>query len=135
MKQKGFTLIELLVVIAIIGILAAVVLINLSSARLKSRDARRIADVNQINKALEVYLSDCGQYPADPLSTGSNDGCPAGVKFGDYMGTIPTDPSTGAPYGYTDDPVNNTFTLSFTLEGQVDNYGPGAHTLTPAGIQ
>ena len=54
--KKGFTLIELLVVIAIIGILASIVLASLNTARIKSRDARRIADIKQIQIALELYF-------------------------------------------------------------------------------
>src|SRR5690348_4644911 len=123
-KQQGFTLIELLVVIAIIGILAAVVLINVSSARLKARDARRISDINEIHKALETYLNDCNQYPAEPLTPDSADGCPAGIKFSDYMQVIPKDPN-GADYEYHYDASTNTFSLKFTLEDKVDTYGPG----------
>ncbi len=60
---SGFTLIELLVVIAIISILASVVLASLNTAREKSRDAKRISDVNQIRIALELYFDDNDGYP------------------------------------------------------------------------
>lgn len=63
-NKKGFTLIELLVVIAIIGILASVVLASLNSARRKSRDARRIADIKQLQLALELYFDATRAYPA-----------------------------------------------------------------------
>jgi len=62
-KKRGFTLIELLIVIAIIGILASFVMVALSSARAKARDTRRIEEVAQIAKALDVYYATYGRYP------------------------------------------------------------------------
>ncbi|MCX6797480.1 MAG: prepilin-type N-terminal cleavage/methylation domain-containing protein [Candidatus Doudnabacteria bacterium] len=59
----GFTLIELLVVISIIGLLASVVLVSLNSARAKARNAKRVADLSQIQKALELYYNDNNGYP------------------------------------------------------------------------
>lgn len=67
--KKGFTLIELLVVIAIIGLLASVVLLALNSARAKSRDAKRIADVRQLASALELYFNDVSAYPSRGYSS------------------------------------------------------------------
>jgi type II secretion system protein G len=63
-KQKGFTLVELLVVISIIGLLASIVLVALNGARSKARDAKRIADLSQISKALELYYNANNAYPA-----------------------------------------------------------------------
>lgn len=62
--QAGFTLIELLVVIAVIGILASVIMVSLNSARAKARDVRRMADLGEIRKAIELYYDDRGYYPA-----------------------------------------------------------------------
>lgn len=70
-RNLGFTLIELLVVISIIGVLAAVVLVSLNSARAKGRDARRMADMHQIANALSLYYSNNNAYPpVNPAAQG-----------------------------------------------------------------
>lgn len=66
--RNGFTLIELLVVIAIVGILASVILASLNQSRVRARDAKRISELQEINKALDMYYSDHGRYPPISMS-------------------------------------------------------------------
>jgi prepilin-type N-terminal cleavage/methylation domain-containing protein len=61
-NKNGFTLIEIMVVIAIIGILAQMILISVSMARSRARDALRKNDLRVISTALEMYYNDHGTY-------------------------------------------------------------------------
>lgn len=62
-KRKGFTLIELLVVLFIIGLLATLVIVNVSSARVTARDTKRKANLKTIQNAIEMYNQRTGRYP------------------------------------------------------------------------
>ena len=96
--KYGFTLIELLVVIAIIGILASVVLASLNTARRKSRDARRLADIKQIQVALELYFDAKGEYPDATANLAGADACGTGSRC---MPAVPNDPvGTAVAYPY-----------------------------------
>jgi len=55
--NKAFTLIELLIVITIIGLLASLVMVSVGTVRTRARDAKRIADMNDFQKALALYAS------------------------------------------------------------------------------
>lgn len=56
-NTAGFTIIELLIVAAIIGLLSAVVLQSLNTARQRSRNATRLSQIDQINKAMELFAT------------------------------------------------------------------------------
>jgi len=94
-KRTGFTLIELLVVITIMGILMGILLVSYQGARVSARDGKRKADLEQIRSALQMYHSDCGQYPAGISYTGGSltsitPPCPSSSVT--YMTQIPQDP-------------------------------------------
>src|SRR3989338_5030242 len=66
---QGFTLIELLVVLSIISLLSSIVFSNFANQRAKARDARRVTELIQIRKALDLYYdANLGKYPAFPSS-------------------------------------------------------------------
>jgi prepilin-type N-terminal cleavage/methylation domain-containing protein len=105
MKKKGFTLIELLVVIAIIGILSSVVVVSLNSARMKARDAKRVADLGQIKTALGLYFDSYQQYPADLTSLSS-----------EFLAAQPVPPNVGESYSYAVSTDGLSYHLGATME-------------------
>lgn len=59
---RGFTLIELLVVIAIIGVLSAVVISSLNSARSKAKDTLIKQEFSQIATLMALNYDEYGSY-------------------------------------------------------------------------
>jgi type II secretion system protein G len=124
-KQGGFTLLELLIVIVIIGILALLIIPNITSAPKKARDTKRKTDITTVRKGLEEYFVNNNVYPnaLTDLQTGS----------APIIKTIPTDPKNGNPsyyaYTYTPANTNTTYTLSACLENDQDN---GDNVIAPA---
>ncbi len=139
-NKKAFTLIELLVVIAIIGILATLAVVALQQARKNARDAKRIADVKQIQTALELYYNQVGSYPELASITANNSIEHNGTV---YMAIFPSAPtpadgncnSSTNQYSYTPTgTANSSYQLSFCLGNQVGNINQGEKCATPAGI-
>lgn len=58
-EKRGFTLIELIVSIAILAILVAVLVVAINPAEqlARSRDAKRVADLDALKSALNLYLA------------------------------------------------------------------------------
>jgi len=141
--KQGFTLIELLVVIAIIGLLSTMAVVSLNSARVKARDARRLADVKQLSTAIELEAanSNTSSY-ATVLAS-----CPAEAAKTTTCGTITNlnfanviDPSAGGTgtacatggaavcdYAMGTAPTATTYDICFYLE-------TGAGSLSAAGM-
>ena len=119
-NKKGFTLVELLVVISIIGILTVISLASFTSAQVKARDAQRKSDLEQMSKALMLYYSDTGTFPAT-FGFGNDD---PGFVSDDgntiYMRKTPQDPKyPSSSYIYKTD--GNSFNLFANLENTKDS--------------
>ena len=149
--RKGFTLIEILIVVAIIAILASVVIVGLGPTQQAGRDARRLADLHEIQNAIELYYNKCGFYPGGAVSGAAcatalpaADAFPAGNAQTSVYGAVakeiigaalgvnnmPQDPASGKSYMYRVNPAASptTYIIAANLESSGNasftNYNP-----------
>ena len=135
---NAFTLVELLIVIAIIGILTTLIVLSLQNVRRSARDAKRIADINQLQLALELYISDNGFYPpninfGESLSSGE-------VIYMEEVPQAPTPPdgdcdSITNEYSYISIGADNSsYTISFCLGNNTGSLPAGKVVASPQSL-
>lgn len=109
--KKAFSFIELIVVVTIIAVISLVGVISYGPAQKKSRDSRRISDLEKIRMALEMVRQVGTTYPS------ASGGIPNGLVPG-YLQTYPTDPKPGSPYLYT-----RVTPYTYYLDAQMEDLG------------
>lgn len=103
-REHGFTFIELMLVIVILGVLASLLTGNFITSLKKGRDARRKTDLENIQKAIELFYEDKREYPTFSLPFGDQL-CETNPSNGSrvYMQKVPSDPTAGNSYLYESD--------------------------------
>jgi len=120
-KSGGFTLLELLIAIIIFAVLSAMISGSFFLSLKKGRDSRRKTDLEQIQKAIEMFYEDQKAYPSfDIFATSNLKLCQTKIASDcgtekTYMQKIPNDPFTNKTYAYVSS-SNQTYGLYACLE-------------------
>lgn len=131
--QKGFTLIEIVLVITLIGLMATLLITLVNPVRQfqKSNDAKRKADLHQMQAAFELYHADQTAYPASLPACGSS--LTQGTVT--YLQKVPCDPKNVSQfqYYYLYDPPTDTYKLITCLENLTDPQKDQTNAPIPGG--
>ena len=101
--NPGFTLVEILVVVVILGILASVVIIELTQASTETKETRLHQELQTIRSQIELYkvnhndnLPSAGTASfAQAMTSQTNINGAVGTNYGPYIERIPTNPFNG----------------------------------------
>lgn len=106
-KQDGFTLFELLVSISIIAVMTAVAIVSFGGLNKKTRDSRRMSDLEKIRLTLEATRQVGNTYPSNlSVLVGSS-----------LLEKVPTDPKgVGYTYAYSVGSSSYTYVLCAHME-------------------
>jgi general secretion pathway protein G len=126
-KEAGVTLVEMMVVIVIIGLVTAIVVINVLPSQDVARVEKARADIRVIEQALELYRLDYSRYPEmerglDSLLNPTEE-ADAPVQRAAYIRRLPNDP-WGRPYEYVIPGEHGAYDI-YTLGADAQEGGEG----------
>ena len=127
LKAKGFTLVEILIVVVILGILAAIVIPQFTSASEAAKASSLVTQLQSLRSQIELYqLQHNGNYPG---VNAAGTGLESSADFwADLTGTTDVDgaaATTGQTYGpYLQKEITNPFedvnTIVADVTGDLD---------------
>ncbi len=100
-RKNAFTLVEILIVVVILGILAAIVVPQFTSAADEARESNIASQVSSVQSQIELFRQREGSYPTlAQLQAAPTDGTLGGT-FGvlvdnEYLRSSPRHPNPGA---------------------------------------
>lgn len=110
--KAGFTIVELIIVISVIAALAAIVIANYNGAQARSRDARRISNLQSISEAITSYRLKYNDQLTSATCTGGSNG--GGSGWFNYIGGT-----------YTKDILSCLTDANYLDQTYVDPFGCG----------
>ena len=127
--QKGLTLVELMVVIVILGLLSAIIVINVIPAGDEAAVQKARTDIAVLENALEQYRLNMMSYPTTEQGLEALVEAPANVsrpemyRPGGYIRSLPEDP-WGNPYQYQRPGTNGEYDIfSYGADGEEGGEG------------
>jgi len=135
--KSGFTLVEILIVVVILGILAAIVIPQFTSASTEAKEANLVSNLQAVRSQIELYkIQHDDQLPGTQSGVdfvtamtsltnrlGEVQAAPGAGVYGPYLPKIPKN-----PFG----PQNAEATVD--IDGTVGDDSHGWHFTTAAGV-
>lgn len=138
-RQFGFGVIESIIIVLILLILGTVVLAGYFAGKRDARDAQRVSDIVQIQKALKYYYEEFGEYPqaSNNMAVGVNN------SFSRFISKWPTPPTPADgncadrynTYTYEQLTSGESYQLTFCLGQDYNNLSAGVHVVTPSDVK
>lgn len=123
--ETGFTLIELLIVVAILGIIAAVVIPNISGFMTSGQLAAANTEAEQVKTACLGYFADHNAWPTDSTNL------PPTYISGALKAVYDIDDSYGWLLSVTNSTWSNAITFNCSEQGDVGHHGKWIRVGTP----
>lgn len=135
-NKSGYSLVELVSVLGIAILLIVISAAGINAVRSRSRDAKRLNDIQELSSALSMYRQETGFYPVK-ITAGEQLITPGGKVI---LNKIPVPPlikdGPCAPGNYEYEQIDNgrSYSLKYCLGYQVNHVNPGDCYATPQSI-
>ena len=146
--RKGFTLVEILIVVVILGILAAIVIPQFTSASTEAKESALLSDIQAMRSQIELYKihhndllpGEIGTDPANITTAATSASFETALlSKTDQYGTVGTTPITTYRFGpymqaVPDNPFSTVNANVVEVDGTAGGGDNGWHLTTAAGV-